>query len=173
MAIELPTVLAAPVNGVIGALVGLVTAPVPDAVPAVPLAGEPAGTETAAGAPGATGTAVAGLMLVASWIGADTTGEPAAGEPAGDEPTAAGGPAGDEPTAAGAEAGEPAGAEAGEPAGALATGTPAPTVTVEMTVTGEHVGQVGQADDAAGAGTTGAALVPTCEGADDGLGTGA
>ncbi len=163
--------------------------PVPDAgrdaVPAAPFAGEPAGTETAAGAPGATGTAVAGLRLVASWIGADTAGEPTAGEPAGDEPTA-GEPAGDEPTAAGAEAGDPAGDPAGaetgepagdpagaEPAGALATGTPAATVTVETTVTGEHVGQVGQADDAPGAGTTGAALVPTCEGADDALGTGA
>lgn len=81
MAMELPTVLAAPLNGMIGAPVDLVEAlreelafflfyisskpyPVPDAAPdAVPAAaafgGEPADAETPAGDPGAMGTAVA------------------------------------------------------------------------------------------------------------------
>jgi len=106
--------------------------PVPDAVPLAACAGEPAGTETAAGDPGAMGTAVAAEeRLAAAWTGADAAGEPAAGEPAGEEPEAAGAETG-APTTPGAAgtlaAGEPA---AGEPAGdepaAAGTETGVPT----------------------------------------------
>lgn len=93
IAIELPTVLAAPVKGVIGEPVGFVDEPVPDATPEPDAAGGPlAGLPpTGAGLPGVGGTAVAETGLPAAGLpeaGDSAPGEPAAGDSAAGEPAA-------------------------------------------------------------------------------------
>ena len=146
------------------AYIGVLSYPVPDGEPVPEGAATPgAPVPTAAGDPGVGGTAVA------SW-----TGDEAAG--AGEPEAAAGGETAVASWTGLEAAGEPAGAPAaGEPAGEPATGgelAPAAgaTVTVETMVTGAgQVGQVGHAEDPAGAGTTGAALVATSTGEEAGL----
>ncbi len=153
MAMLLPTVLAAPVNGMIGELLGLLgTMPLDAAVP-IGTAGEGAEMgllgRTAAEAP-ETGAEMGELGTIAD----DPAGATGTAGAAGADPAGAAGAAGADPAGDNGAAGD---------AGEEAVGA---TVTVETTVTGPgQVGQVGQAEPAGAAGPTGAD--PT--GAGDGM----
>lgn len=126
-AIELPTVLAAPLKGVMGELVapGAVTAPVEAAAVPEAAATPPAGTLTVE--PGVRG------RLPDGEADPDDPDWPLDGEPDPDEPDS---PLDGEPEL------EP---ELGEPVEPAAAGVGV-AVTVTKTVTGEQDGQVGHAD---------------------------